>query len=155
GHARNEAIARAQGRLVAFLDADDIWLPRKLERQVAYFRRFPTTGLLHTAMLVSRAPVRAARETADSLPLDFPMAAPAPAFDAIFHGDIDVNTLTVMIPRRLLLDLGGFDERRELHVEDWDLWLRLAARCDVGYLPVPLAVHRPGGSMSSAVEHTY
>src|SRR5207253_2699830 len=34
-HARNEAIARAQGRLVAFLDADDIWLPRKLDRQVA------------------------------------------------------------------------------------------------------------------------
>jgi len=41
-HARNEAIARARGRLVAFLDADDIWLPRKLERQVAYYRRFPT-----------------------------------------------------------------------------------------------------------------
>src|SRR5207249_2140154 len=48
-----------------------------------------------------------------------------------------------------------FDERRELHVEDWDLWLRIAARSDVGYLPVALAVHRPGGSMSSAVEKTY
>ena len=60
-----------------------------------------------------------------------------------------------MVPRGLLLDVGTFDERRELHVEDWDLWLRIAARCDVGYLPVPLAVHRSGGLMSSAVESTY
>src|SRR5262249_8414614 len=40
-------------------------------------------------------------------------------------------------------------------VEDWDLWLRIAARHPVGYLDCPLAVHRPGGSMSSAVEKTY
>src|SRR5207249_3105129 len=57
--------------------------------------------------------------------------------------------------RRILLDVGGFDERRELHVEDWDLWLRIAAAYDVGFLPIPLAVHRPGGTMSSAVEKTY
>jgi hypothetical protein len=55
----------------------------------------------------------------------------------------------------VLLEAGGFDERRELHVEDWDLWLRIAAQYQVGYLPFALAVHRPGGSMSSAVEKTY
>src|SRR5439155_1043267 len=73
----------------------------------------------------------------------------------LFHGRLDINTLTVMVPRKVLLECGGFDERRELHVEDWDLWLRIAARHPVGYLSWPLAVHRPGGSMSSEVEKTY
>jgi len=153
--ARNEAIARARGRLIAFLDADDVWLPHKLAHQVAYFQRFPETGLLHAAMVVRDAAEEAARETLDSGPLQYDSLPPRRAFAELFHCDVDVNTLTVMVPRAILLELGGFDERRELYVEDWDLWLRIAARCDVGFLPVPLAVHRPGGSMSSAVEKTF
>jgi hypothetical protein len=60
-----------------------------------------------------------------------------------------------MVPRRVLGEVGGFDERREIHVEDWDLWLRIAARYPVGYLPEPLARHRPGGVMSTAFEKTF
>jgi glycosyltransferase involved in cell wall biosynthesis len=153
--ARNEALRRARGRLIAFLDADDVWLPRKLERQVAYFDRFPETGLLHAAAIVSRAPARAALQTLDQIPVDEVGNPPVKAYCDLFHGRLDINTLTVMAPRDVLLACGGFDERRELHVEDWDLWLRIAARHPVGYLSCPLAVHRPGGSMSSAVEKTY
>ena len=153
--ARNEALRRARGRLIAFLDADDVWLPRKLERQVAYFDKFPETGLLHSAALVSRAPTPTALQTLDKIPLDEVGNPPAKVYCDLFHGRLDINTLTVMVPRDVLLECGGFDERRELHVEDWDLWLRIAARHPVGYLSFPLAVHRPGGSMSSAVEKTY
>ena len=53
-HARNQALRASSGGLIAFLDADDVWLPRKLERQVAYFRRFPSAGLIHTATLDQR-----------------------------------------------------------------------------------------------------
>jgi glycosyltransferase involved in cell wall biosynthesis len=155
--ARNEVLKYASGRYIAFLDADDIWLPRKLERQIAYFDRYPDTGLLHTAALVSHAPTHAALDALDTATIDdaTTLDPPRRVYSDLFHGRLNISTLTVMASRDVLLACGGFDERRELHVEDWDLWLRVAARFPVGFLDAPLAVHRPGGSMSSAVEKTY
>ena len=153
--ARNEALRHSSSPLVAFLDADDVWMPRKLERQVAYFARFPETGLLHSGAIVSRTPTDTLLETLDTVPVDALGDPPSNVYCDLFHGVLEIYTLTVMVRRDVLTAVGGFDERRELHVEDWDLWLRIAARHTVGYLPNALAVHRPGGSMSSQVEKTY
>src|SRR5215203_2510421 len=43
---RNAGIAKAKGELIALLDADDVWLPQKLERQVAIFQQNPDVALL-------------------------------------------------------------------------------------------------------------
>jgi len=154
GRARNTALARASGRFIAFLDADDIWFPRKLELQVAYFKSFPQTGLVHTGSIFSAAPAATVVERLDSSAAAR-HAPPTNQFAPVFHGDLNVNTLTVMIRREVIDVVGLFDECRELHVEDWDLWLRIAARYPVGYLPSPLAVHHLGGIMSSAIEQTF
>lgn len=140
--ARNTAIALATGDLIAFLDADDEWLPVKLERQVGYLDRYPETGLLHTGL------IGGAQTTGTTAP-------PRQAFCELFHTGFFINTLTVMVPRRVIEATGGFDERREVHIEDWDLWLRIAADHPLGYIPEPLAYHRPGGGMSRQVERTY
>jgi Glycosyl transferase family 2/Glycosyl transferases group 1 len=50
--ATNRAIARARGRYVSLLDADDVWLPDKLARQLAVFERRPEVGLVHGDMEV-------------------------------------------------------------------------------------------------------
>ncbi len=141
--ARNTAIAHATGNLVAFLDADDEWKPEKLAKQVAYFRQYPETGLLHTGV------VGKPRGSATGA------GTPRHDFCGLFHTAFFINTLTVMVPRRVLDEVGCFDERREIHVEDWDLWLRIAAQYPIGFIPEPLAFHRPGGLMSRQVERTY
>jgi glycosyltransferase involved in cell wall biosynthesis len=153
--ARNEAIRHSSSPHIAFLDADDVWMPRKLERQVAYFARFPETGLLHSATLFGSRPTDTLTGARDATVLTAPEQPPASVYCALFHGELVIYTLTVMARRDVVTALGGFDERRELHVEDWDLWLRIAAHHPVGYLPHSLAIHRPGGSMSSQVEKTY
>lgn len=141
--ARNTGIARASGQLIAFLDADDEWMPEKLARQVEYFERYPETGLLHTGVVGEVHAIDATPEP------------PRDAFAELYHTDFFINTLTVVVPRRVLAEVGGFDERREVHIEDWDLWLRIAAAHPLGFIPEPLAYHRPGGIMSSQVERTY
>jgi hypothetical protein len=143
--ARNAAITASRGEFVAFLDADDAWLPDKLARQAAYFDAYPQTGLLHTAV---EPPTPAS--PAAGIP-----SPPRAAFCDVFHSRVEINTLTVMVPREVLTQVGLFDERREIHVEDWDLWLRIAARHPVGYLEWASAVRRPGGRMSGAMERTF
>jgi glycosyltransferase involved in cell wall biosynthesis len=151
--ARNLGIRMARGKWLAFLDADDVWLPNKLERQVAYFEKYPATGLVHTETYYSHSPLMLLFEATESS--DAKTQPPTNEFCSIFHCRLTVKTLTVMAPRQVVIDAGLFDERRELHVEDWDLWLRIAARHPIGYLPTRLAIHRPGGGMSSNVEKTF
>ena len=143
GHARNTGLRLASGNLVAFLDADDEWVDGKLAGQVEYFDRYPETGLLHTGVVGESSPGAVAE------------GPPRHVFCDLYHTAFFVKTLTVMVPRRVLQDVGGFDERREIHIEDWDLWLRIAARYPIGYLSQPLAIHRRGGWMSRHVERTY
>ncbi len=127
--ARNAGIEAAGGELVAFLDADDAWLPAKLEKQVALITSDDRFAFVACAS-EEFSPL------GEDLGDTFRGRRPLPGRDA-WKGLLACNTVatpTVLVWRRHLIDVGGFDRALAIG-EDQDMWIRLALRGEIGYLP--------------------
>jgi glycosyltransferase involved in cell wall biosynthesis len=133
GRARNQGVQASVGEFIAFLDADDRWLPDKLARQVEILEANPDIGFCSTRTLA---------ETPDGRPLGAwtcPMVEQT-MLHALFlnPGAIPGCASGVMVRRRLFDEVGLFDEH--LRQEDTDLWFRLAAATGYRCIDEPLTV---------------
>jgi glycosyltransferase involved in cell wall biosynthesis len=138
--ARNLGIARASGEFVAFLDADDTWLPGKVSRQVDLLLKNPHV-ILATCDGYS---VTAAGERLTRCYDVRPPAVGQHAWKTLLAYNF-IKTPSVMVRRADLVEVGGF--RPELRVgEDLDLWIRLSLRGEVAAIRDPLMeiYNRPG-----------
>jgi glycosyltransferase involved in cell wall biosynthesis len=130
---RNAAIREAMGTHVAFLDSDDLWAPRKLERQLALLAARPECGWSYTAF---RQVDRRGAPLAEEAMRRF-IPHQGDIFEPLIFHTAELRTPSVMVTRPLLLEVGGFDERMRSG-EDYDLWMRLALRSPVALVDEPL-----------------
>jgi glycosyltransferase involved in cell wall biosynthesis len=133
--ARNMGVAHARAPFLAFLDSDDLWLPRKLEVQLRYLERHPRIAICQTEELW----VRHGRRVN-------PMQKHQKRSGWIFRECLPrciISPSAVMLRRESFKALGGFDEMLPA-CEDYDLWLRAALRYEIATLAESLIVKRGG-----------
>ncbi len=147
--ALNLGIELSKAPLIARLDADDIALPGRISRQVAYLAAHPRTVLLGT--WADRIDARG-RQSGHLKPETEPgrLAAMLETRNPFVHS-------TVMMRTQALRELGGYKAVCEA-AEDYDLWLRLAERGEVAILPEALVRyrrHEAGVTQRSAVRQIF
>ena len=134
--ALNFGIESAQAPLVARMDADDIALPERFERQLARLAAEPELLVLGTATI--RIDAQGRRLSVATPPVDpAELARVLERVNAIAHP-------TVVMRKAALQAVGGY-RRAYLRAEDYDLWLRLAERGKLSNLAEPLLEYRIGG----------
>ena len=141
--ARNRGARETSGEWVAFLDSDDLWLPRKLERQLAALESDPGRVACYTEEVWHRNGRWANPRKIHAKPSGLIFARCLPL--------CVISPSSVVIRRDVFETLGGFDESLPA-CEDYDLWLRLAARHPIHLVPERLIVKRNGhpGQLSQA-----
>lgn len=133
--ARNRGIEESTGDWIAFLDVDDEWLPKKLERQVGAIASTPEYRIYHTNEIWIR---KGRRVNAKKIHQKFG--------GYIFEKCLPlciISPSSALIHRSIFDEFGGFDTALPA-CEDYDLWLRICAFLPVLYIEDPQIVKYGG-----------
>lgn len=144
GAARNLGVAHASGDLIAFLDADDLWLPEKLKLQTGYLREHPDYALVYTDMSMFDEAGILHPSVKQWLGMTLPSGW---IFKQLFAETLFAAD-SVMIRREYLQRVGSFDESLRSG-EDYHMWLRLARHYQFGYIDRPLLMYRQHPGMTT------
>jgi glycosyltransferase involved in cell wall biosynthesis len=128
--ARNKGVARATGEWVAFLDSDDLWLPRKLEQQVAHITAHPGCRAVHCSMKAIGRDGKEAVTIKTAVTFEDLVEFPCPVFPS-----------AVVLHRETLIEAGLFDPTKRC-CEDLDLFLRFTSEHPIECVAEPLVLRR-------------
>ena len=127
--ARNIGIENAYGDWVAFLDSDDEWLPNKLYEQVKAIDSNPEIKFFHTNEIWIRNGIRVNQ-----------MKKHKKYGGYIFEKCLDICRISpssAILSKKIFTNIGYFDESLKV-CEDYDMWLRVAAKHKILFLDYPL-----------------
>lgn len=133
--ARNNGIRHAKGEYIAFLDADDIWLPDKLAKQIEFLDLNPDVGLVFGDIKFLYNDQIQAKTYFEICP---------PHRGKVFLELFRVNfipILSVVVRKHILDQIGYFDERIK-YAEDYQLWLRISKEWKLDYIASTVALYR-------------
>ncbi|RKX94059.1 MAG: glycosyltransferase family 2 protein [Spirochaetes bacterium] len=143
--ARNEGIKLSRGRWIAFIDSDDEWLDTKIEKQLKYLENHPQYLACHTDEIWIKDGVRINQGKKHKK----------------YAGNFFLPSLkmclispsSIIIQRDIFTEIGGFDESFK-YVEDYELWLRLTSKYEVGYINEKLVIKYGGhnNQLSSKID---
>jgi glycosyltransferase involved in cell wall biosynthesis len=131
--ARNRGIEAARANLIAFLDADDEWLPKHLQTLLRLWERYPGAGAYGTAYLMKmkNLSVRVAHFSSE-IPKE-PWEGLLPNyFKAAALGEPPISSSTVAVSKCILNEMGGFNTEA-WWAEDNDLWGRIALKYSIAF----------------------
>jgi glycosyltransferase involved in cell wall biosynthesis len=134
GQARNQAIGAARGDFIAFLDCDDLWLPDKLERQLALFTR-PRVGIVFSDVLCFNHRGYARAKYGRNAPPE------GRVFEAVLRNNY-LCMSSVVVRASVFRDGGLWFDPSFSAIEDRDLFVRIARDWELAYVSAVLCKYR-------------
>jgi len=133
--ARNTGIQAAQGAYIAFIDADDLWFPEKLQADIEYFSQHPDTSMVYSKHL---------NIDEKGGVFDGAVKKRLPSgniFVQLFSEQNFIISSSVVVRKEVFETTGLFDEQL-FNCQDWDMWLRIAFSFKVAGINKPLVKYR-------------
>jgi glycosyltransferase involved in cell wall biosynthesis len=153
--ARNLGLSRSEAEFVAFLDADDRWKKDKLEKQIAVFKlkEFSNLGLVYCNYEIIKED---GSKDDQGYRVTLDPTIKGAVFEKLLIGNKILSSASgVLIKREVFDRVGVFDESFRF-AEDWDMWLRIAEKCEVGFVDeVLVEIRRHSGNQTNTLQKVF
>lgn len=147
--AKNQGVYESSGEYIAFLDADDMWVPEKLDLQIPIFSQSKALGVVYAKLICIDEKGEKLLGMPDNYML-FRGRVSGPLFIRNF-----IRFGTAIVRRECFERLGGFKEHIRMGI-DYDLWLRFSTQYEFDYVDRPLLYYRVwSGQMSNNCKGRY